>query len=99
MARNAECVLCEEVITNPICLDCLKQEIKEWLVDRNPKLLDTVDAVSMAFRSYTHEGNKCVICGQGMNICSHCYTKEMVDILGEYVPEIKTEQFWPLIEA
>lgn len=71
------CVQCGEVITNPICIECLEREMEHWLMEYRPKLISFIRDTTKCFRSYTHDVMSCVICGKNMNICAHCYVKEI----------------------
>lgn len=74
------CVVCEEVITNPICSDCLATEIEIWLTGHNPVSKQEIDG-------YRMDGEiSCIFCGSGMSICAHCFCK---DIYGQIAAEDK----------
>ena len=89
MPANGEerCVVCSEAITNPICLDCMKEGMEQWFAARNPSMIKSLRLWTRVFDAYTHKGVKCVICGGNMNVCSHCYTEEILDALGERIED------------
>ena len=69
------CMECGDVITNPICPDCLSGRIREWISELNPKLGN--DIVGFDFSGPT----KCLFCGNGMSICAHCYSRDIYEQL------------------
>ena len=89
MPANGEerCVICSEAITNPICLDCMEEGMEQWFATRNPSAIRDLKLWTRVFDAYTHKGVKCVVCGRNMNVCSHCYTEEMLDALEESIED------------
>ena len=85
-----ECLLCGDVITNPICYGCLEGEVEEWLSSRMPKLVPKLKKTGQTFSSYTHRGTNCILCGNNMNVCTHCYCYE-VNKLFESYPRLTDE--------
>ena|SRR3989338_5653706 len=83
-SAKQECLLCGVTITNPICHECLEAEVEEWLEGRMPKLIPGLKKVSRAFGSYTHPGTNCMLCGNNMNVCSHCYCYEVHRLFADY---------------
>ena len=84
------CVLCGEVITNPICIECLEKEMEYWLMDKNMEML--AKEVTDISKSYTHDVTDCIICRKNMNICAHCYAKEVSSLIRSR--KIKQEFMW-----
>ena len=71
------CVVCNEIITNPICPDCLAEKMQYWLAENNPKLARNI-------KGYHLDGpTKCIFCGKGMSICAHCFSRDIYDYLEE----------------
>ena len=84
--RAAEsCIQCEEVITNPICPDCLSGRMREWVTELDPKLANEIVGFSMSGPT------KCLFCGNGMTICAHCYSRDIYEQLLENNPKIAGE--------
>ncbi len=81
----AECVECSQVITQPICAVCIASEMREWLRESKPELVGRV----FALKGY-HSDVNCVLCGSPMNLCSYCFTKEVLETLKEN-PELLAE--------
>ena len=71
----SSCVVCEEVITNPICPDCLARQMRAWLSETNPELARTIDG------GYVPGETTCLFCSKDMGICAHCYSKDVHDQL------------------
>ncbi len=81
------CPLCDEVITNPICLDCLEKELKHWwLLGREEPL-----ELKELFVGYPLISTTCVICGRQTSVCGHCYSKEGLDLIKGMNPELEEE--------
>jgi len=75
------CVLCRDVITNPVCADCLEVEITTWLNEVRSDLVDEFRSISNDFKLNTFDSSKCVICGNSMSICAYCYTEHILSWL------------------
>ena len=83
-SAREECLLCGDVITNPICFRCLEGEVEEWLSGRMPKLIPRLKKTGEVFKSYTHNGTRCILCGDNMNVCTHCYCYEVNKLFEDY---------------
>ncbi len=71
------CVECGEVITNPVCEECLANEFVAWLGETDASLeLKFREQYSKRadFVSVTY----CVLCKNPMIICPHCATTQFV---------------------
>ena len=79
---DAQCIVCNEGITNPICTDCLREQMIEWKPEIK-EFLSTVDYEGIV---------KCLFCSKGMSICAHCYSRDVYLWLSRSQPEI-AEQF------
>jgi len=84
---NQMCVLCDEAITNPICLDCLQRSMEQWALGIKPGIVQDIKMKSFIFKAYDHEGTTCVVCGNNINICAHCFCKDIYEWLLEKHPE------------
>jgi hypothetical protein len=91
MPTNGEekCVICSEAITNPICLNCVSEGMEAWFSTKNPALIKSLRLWTRVFDAYTHEGIKCAICGGNMNVCSHCYTEEILDAFKDGIEDME----------
>ena len=79
---DKRCIICDEVISNPICPACINKELRDWLMDIK---LDLIESNSVTATT------QCVICGNDMSICPSCYTSEIYEMLREKDPKIKHE--------
>jgi hypothetical protein len=82
------CVICQEAITNPICPECLQREIEHWLADTMPSLIGRVKGYAGVFDTYRHEATHCVICGNTMSICAHCFCKDIYELIESELGEV-----------
>ena len=86
---SGTCFVCNEVITNPICPECLKKQMKIWLTNKAPKLTPILEIQAL---SEPEEDNiKCILCGEGMEICNYCYTTEIHELIKLHEPRLAQE--------
>jgi len=84
---NGSCTMCKEVITNPICPDCVQREIVAWLRDNDPSQIDNAKDVAMLFTTTTYSST-CIVCNRKMGVCPFCTTFQTKDLLN-----LNTEDF------
>jgi len=89
VVKMEECVLCEEIITNPICIDCVENEMEMWLVERRPSLIGELQTKTNEI-NLSHRGTNCIICKNDMSICTICYRKHIFTWISRY-PELLSE--------
>ena len=68
-----KCVVYREEIINPICPSCLALEM-----DTMNRLVPTIRKT--AKNMCDHIGT-CIICGNPVSICAHCYSKDIIEWL------------------
>ena len=85
---NQMCVLCDEAITNPICLDCLERGMEQWALGIKPSIIQILRINAKMLKAYTHKGTTCVVCRKNINVCAHCFCKEIYGWLQAEHPEI-----------
>jgi len=73
---EGRCTICNEGITNPVCIKCLDRGIRVWVWDR-PELLKRLDAFTKIFSEYDEENSRCILCKGEIAICAHCYCWEL----------------------
>ncbi|MFT4297821.1 MAG: hypothetical protein ACMXX5_01380 [Candidatus Woesearchaeota archaeon] len=78
-----KCVICEEAITNPICPSCLERQVVHWVGELKPSLIPMLREIGESVTAFTHANTGCIVCGDDMNVCPHCYCKELYDWLKE----------------
>lgn len=77
------CVICNEAITNPICMHCLEEEMKCWAADFDAGLVQNVQKTEI-FPTHEITDVKCIKCGKNMDVCPHCYSKDLYqDLKGD----------------
>ncbi len=89
MIAQAECSICEEAITQPICISCLEQEMEVWLRERRPELVDEMKAKADELW-IPRGGAQCLKCKSDMDVCAYCFTKHMLEWLKKHpqlIPE------------
>ncbi|MBI2146268.1 hypothetical protein HYU22_02940 [Candidatus Woesearchaeota archaeon] len=71
------CVECDEIISNPLCSECLAECMKSMVQEYNPALAEEISGFAI-------EGDTtCISCGQGMGLCAHCFSREIYEYLQE----------------
>lgn len=78
-----------ETITNPICVGCLENQIREWLSYRAPQLM-SIFGKGMYFGGAS-EGTRCIKCKQTMNVCTYCFAKDVMELLSAHDPDLLDE--------
>lgn len=85
----SECVVCEQVITNPVCPDCLEQEVKTWLYEVKPELVAEAEdkTTDIAWKAGS---STCILCKDKMTLCPYCYLKH-IESLVKYDSKLKDQ--------
>lgn len=69
------CAECDEVITNPICSDCLSEKMRLVVEESDPQLASQIVGADI-------DGDTtCIKCGQPMGLCAHCFSKDIYEFL------------------
>lgn len=92
-----DCRLCQEQITNPLSPECLGEAIEQWLAPKAPERVEELNTLTDSF-AHT-KGVKCIITGNRFCVCTHCYTKEVFNWLGDGVLQIEFLQYFDFISA
>lgn len=80
------CVECDEVITNPVCPNCLAQKMRIFISQHNKILAKQISGFS------SEEGEtSCILCGKKMSLCAHCFSKDIYEFLEEKNSELAKE--------
>jgi hypothetical protein len=93
MADEERCVICDEAITNPICPSCLERQVMHWVGEKKPSLVPILKDVGASVKTFEHANTSCIICNGSMNVCAHCYCKEIYTWLLENEYEVLAEKF------
>jgi len=93
---EAACLVCGDVISNPICPGCLAEELEDLLGREHPEAQLVVREARKTIGTSGSELTTCVICGRDMNICPVCFMEEMRGMMADTNPrtgELITERF------
>jgi hypothetical protein len=83
-----KCVVCSDTVTHPVCAECVANEIKQWLHEEKPKLVQQVDRTLKVFSGLPSEAS-CILCNNGLNVCTHCFAKEVFSMIQARAPELE----------
>ena len=80
------CIECDEVITEPICPDCLAKRMRLVVKEHDQTLAREI-------KGYVVEEGEttCLFCGKNMNLCAHCFSREVYELVKERRPEAAEE--------
>lgn len=73
------CVICNEAITNPLCVDCLEEEMTSWIADFDSDQVKNIEEMKEIFPKHKTTEVKCILCKRNMDVCPHCYSKEILN--------------------
>ena len=69
------CVECDDIITNPVCPNCLAAQMMVMVGEYDETLIDYIKGVSI-------DGDTtCIICNEKMGLCAHCFSKDVYKFL------------------
>ena len=91
MEEKVGCMLCDKSIRLPLCFSCMGQEIKAWLTEKDPRLVNVIESNNFFLKTYNRNTEKCISCKKELNVCVKCYTYEVREILKSYGPEYLEE--------
>ncbi len=81
VVKMGACVLCEQQITNPICPERLESQMKTWLLETKPELIEELEEESRVFSKCADSEDVCIITKRHMNVCVYCYTEHIFNWL------------------
>src|SRR3989338_8718590 len=84
-APFAQCVECEDIITNPVCPDCLTKQRRQMVGEYDLELAAQIDSIRI------DGATPCIGCGQKMGLCAHCFSKDVYLQIKETHPSIAKE--------
>lgn len=82
----SECIVCNQVVTNPVCVDCMEKEVEVWLFENRPDLISKLKDKTFEINFSSGETD-CILCGNPMCICTYCYSEHLFSWLKKY-PEL-----------
>jgi hypothetical protein len=74
-AVSNRCLDCDDIITNPICTECLAKKMRIVVAEHDPNLAEDI------IESDVHGETTCIKCGKEMGICAHCFSKDVYEML------------------
>lgn len=76
-APFSRCVECDEIISNPLCSECLAERMRMVIQVPRPDLAPEITGFAI-------DGDvTCISCGQGMGLCAHCFSRSIYEYLQE----------------
>ena len=79
------CIECDEIITNPICPECLAERMKIVVQEHDPKLAEEISGIEI------DGATQCISCGKNMGLCTHCFSKDVYEFVEEQNPVLSRE--------
>lgn len=69
------CMECDEIVTNPICSECLAKSMRIAVGETSPKLSNLIQGFS------TMGETTCIFCRKAVGLCAHCFSKDVYELL------------------
>ena len=69
------CVECDDIITNPICTECLAKKMRLVVAEHDLKLAEDIIESDVPGETW------CIKCGKEMGVCAHCFSKDVYELL------------------
>lgn len=85
IASLNRCIECDEIITNPICSECLAERMKTVVQEHDPKLAEEITGMEIG------GATECISCGKNMGLCAHCFSKDIYELVEEQNPALARE--------
>jgi len=77
------CPKCDSNMDSNVCIDCIKDEILEWIGRENKKIVEIVTDITDDLKIYKCRHFGCIFCNRKINLCEDCYKQEVYNILRE----------------
>ena len=85
IAAQNRCVECDDIITNPVCPNCLAAQMMVMIGEYDHKLVEYIKGISI-------DGNTtCIICNQRMGLCAYCFSKDIYEFIKDKNQKIGQE--------
>jgi hypothetical protein len=85
MRSKNRCVECDDIITNPVCPDCLTREMRVFVAEVDPTLANEISPFHVPGET------TCIQCGITMGLCAHCFSKDVFYQVQDTNPELAKE--------
>jgi hypothetical protein len=69
------CVECDEVITNPICSECLAEKMRLVIRKFDSELAEQIVGSEIS------GDTQCIFCKKEMGLCAHCFSRDIYELL------------------
>lgn len=76
-APQNRCIECDEIITNPICTECLAERMRIVVEEFDSELAQQIHGFNV--EGETH----CIRCGKSMALCAHCFSRDIYEFISE----------------
>ena len=86
------CIALEKA-KEPICQQCIQNEVISWIRRRNPRLVPVMRSVAKSFFTNAKYSNKivCAICNKRFNACDFCFKKHIRGWIEKNQPKLLAE--------
>lgn len=86
------CVVCDEVVTQPLCASCLSRGVVSWLQERFPEKPELLLQLEELTEDCLADGEtRCIRCHEPMGVCSACYATHVNTWLSRLGPTVGAE--------
>ncbi|PIZ51794.1 hypothetical protein COY27_02365 [Candidatus Woesearchaeota archaeon CG_4_10_14_0_2_um_filter_33_13] len=75
-AAQNRCIECDDIITNPICPQCLAKKMRLVVSEVNPEMAEKINGIDLDDGETT-----CILCKRNMSLCAHCFSKDIYEML------------------
>ncbi len=76
------CMECDEIVTNPICSECLAERMRTAVAEDSPKLAKLITGIN------TMGETLCLFCHHSVGLCAHCFSKDVHELIAENNPQL-----------
>ncbi len=76
------CMECDEIVTNPICCECLAERMRAVVAEDSPKLAKLIMGIN------TMGETLCLFCHKSVGLCAHCFSKDVYELIEEKNPQL-----------
>ncbi len=76
---------CDEIITNPVCTECLADRMKIVVREYDEELAEKISGLA------TGGNTSCLFCGKMTVLCAHCFSRDVYEMINENNPKIAAE--------
>lgn len=89
-----DCIVCNEVIFNPLCHNCLAEQLEVWLTqypDLKEKLMPLIRHYVRKVENFAEEATQCVACYKKASVCPYCFTEFVLEMLNKLNADKRTK--------